>query len=327
VRLEATVASGWGARASWWRNLQTTPAVEVWLAGIRCEPEQRFLDLAERIEVVDGYQRRHPRAVGLIGRLLVLGRDVSLDAAAQRLSMVAFRLPRADRFLTYAHASRVYDRIGRSQDLQVIYEHEAVRSLLAHGDFGGAHRVLELGYGTGALAQRLLAEHLPAESRYVGVDISPRMHELASRRLAHFGDRAELRLGDGSLRGAFAASSFDRVVATYVLDLLPPEEIDVCLSEAHRLLTPGGLLCLTSLTYGRTAPTRLLTRAWLTLWALRPGLVGGCRPLRLAEHLAPNLWELRHHDVITTLAISSEVVVAAPRATSPPPSPPNPSSR
>ena len=312
ARLEATVASGWGAKASWWRNLQAAPAVEVWLAGTRYRPEQRFLNLGERVEVLDGYRREHPYAAGLLGPLLGLGRDVTLDAAAERLPMVAFGLPpRQERYLSREQARRVYDRIGRGQDLQAIYEHAAIRGLLTQGDFREARSVFELGYGTGALAERLLAEHLPAGSRYVGLDLSPRMHELARRRLARFGDRAELRLGEGSLRLPFADDSFDRVVAAYVLDLLAPEEIDLFLREAHRLLVPGGLLCLTSLTYGRTAPARALTRAWLALWGLSPGLVGGCRPLRLAEHLGSDLWELRHRNVVTTLALSSEVIVAA----------------
>jgi ubiquinone/menaquinone biosynthesis C-methylase UbiE len=205
----------------------------------------------------------------------------------------------------------VYDRIGRVQDLQAVYEHRAIAALLAHADFEHARAACELGHGTGAFAQRLLARHLPAEARYTGIDVSPRMHGLAARRLHDYAGRVELRLSDGSLRLPFPDGAFDRFVATYVLDLLGPDDIRLVLEEAHRLLTPGGLLCVAGLTAGATRPARLVTRAWRALWSFRPALVGGCRPIALADHLDPAAWSLRHHATVTTFAISSEVVVAA----------------
>jgi deazaflavin-dependent oxidoreductase (nitroreductase family) len=314
ARAEAVVASGWGETASWWRNLQAAPAVEVWLGGDRFQPEQRFLDLNERIEILDGYRREHPQATRLLGPLLGIGQNGSLAEAASRLPMVAFRRRQLrPRYLTAAEAGRVYDRIGRIQDLQALYEHRATGELLAHGDFEQARSVFELGYGTGAFAQRLLEEHVPSGSRYLGIDVSPRMQELARRRLRRFERRAELRLGDGSLHLPFDTGAFDRVIANYVLDLLSPGDIELFLREAHRLLAPDGLLCLTSLTEGRTGPARLVTRAWQSVSALRLELVGGCRPVRLTEYLAPDRWALHFHTVVSTLGISSEVVVAASR--------------
>ena len=189
ARGEAVVASGWGERASWWRNLQAAPAIMVWLAGERFAPEQRFLKLDERTEVLHRYRREHPRAAKLIGPLLGLGTgDDALAAAAEGLPMVAFRRPfvrgsTEARYLTSTQAGRIYDRIGRLQDLQALYEHRAASDLLAHADFEHAQAVLEVGYGTGAFAQRLLERHLPPWSHYAGIDVSPHMHALARRRL------------------------------------------------------------------------------------------------------------------------------------------------
>ncbi len=218
------------------------------------------------------------------------------------------------RYLTASQAARVYDRIGRVQDLQAVYERRATAALLEHGDFEHAHAVCELGHGTGALAHRLLTRHLPADAHYSGIDVSPHMHQLAARRLRAYPSRVELRLSDGSLHLAYPDASFDRFVATYVLDLLSPDDIQLVLAEAHRLLAPDGLLCLASLTTGATPPARLLTRAWQAIWAIRPALVGGCRPITLADQLDQTRWSLRHHATLTTLAISSEVVVATSQA-------------
>jgi len=137
------------------------------------------------------------------------------------------------------------------------------------------------------------------------------MNALAGRRLRRYSGRVELHLSDGSLHVPLENNAFDRFVANYVLDLLSPKDIDLAVHEARRLLAPGGLLCLTSLTPGATAPARLLTRVWQGVWSLRPELVGGCRPVQLAGHLDPHLWTTRYHAIVTSFGISSEIVVAA----------------
>lgn len=213
------------------------------------------------------------------------------------------------RCLTAAQARRTYDRIGPIQDLQAIYEHRAVREMLAHGDFEHAHAVFELGYGTGALARQLLTHHLPADSRYVGLELSPRMHRLANRRLRSFGPRAELLLGKGPLHLPLPTGGFDRFLATYVLDLLSPDDIRLVLAEAHRILAPGGLICLISLTHGRGWAGKVIARAWASLWSHYPALVGGCRALELTTYIT-NDWELEHSAIVTTAGISSEILIA-----------------
>ena len=95
VRQEAVVASGWGERANWWRNLRAAPAQEVWLGGRRFVPRQRFLDRAERMEVLRGYRRAHPLAARTLGPLLGIPMGDaprrSLSEAAAKLPMIAFR--------------------------------------------------------------------------------------------------------------------------------------------------------------------------------------------------------------------------------------------
>ena len=219
--------------------------------------------------------------------------------------------PKPPRYLTAEQTSRVYDRIGRIQDLQAVYEHRAILALIAQADFARAHAVCELGHGTGALAERLLKDHLPSNARYRGIDLSRHMHDLATRRLHMYADRVELRLGNALPCFPYPDASFDRFLATYVLDLLSPDDISRTLEEAHRLLVPGGLLCLAGLTSGTTRPSQLLTRAWETLWSLKPALVGGCRPITVTDHLDQTAWTPRRHQTITTLAITSDVVIAA----------------
>ena len=212
--------------------------------------------------------------------------------------------------LTHDEAREFYDRFGRRQDWQGFYEDVATGVLLRHGDFPQASSVVELGCGTGRFAKALLEEHLPTDARYVGFDLSETMVDLSRRRLARFGERAEVRLSDGSPSLELKAGRWDRFVSNYVLDLLPVDEIRGVVREAHRVLRAGGLLCLVSLTHGCTAPSRALERVWTRIHRLRPSLVGGCRPISLLEFLPDPAWRVRHHDVVTSFAIPSEIVVA-----------------
>jgi SAM-dependent methyltransferase len=212
-------------------------------------------------------------------------------------------------FLSPEQARRTYDRIGRFQDVQ-LYEAKALATLVAAGRFAEARAVVEIGCGTGALARRLLERELPPSARYLGVDLSPRMAAIASGRLARFGARAVVRVGDAAAGLPCADGSADRVVAAYVLDLLTPERAGAVVAEAGRALAPGGLLCVAALARGRGPAARALAACWERLWRLRPQLVGGCRPSDVLPLLAGPPWEVETAAIVTQLGIGSQIVVA-----------------
>ncbi len=212
--------------------------------------------------------------------------------------------------LSHEQARVFYDRFGRRQDSQAFYEDVVLDRLIGLGELARATAVFEFGCGTGRLAARLLTEVLPPECRYVGVDISHTMVALARERLRGFGKRATVRQSHGETRVDLPGGSFDRFLSTFVLDLLPEEEIDAVITEAARLLRPGGLLLLASLTEGTTLPSRLLIRLWKRLWRWRPSIVGGCRPIRLTRHVREPEWRLRHREVLTPWAVPCELLVA-----------------
>jgi ubiquinone/menaquinone biosynthesis C-methylase UbiE len=208
-------------------------------------------------------------------------------------------------------AKRFYDRFGAKQDLQ-FYENPALDRLLAHGDFERASSVFELGCGTGRLAERVFRERLSRTARYVGVDVSTTMTRLVEQRLARWKGRTVVRQSDGTARQPDPDRSFDRFVATYVLDLLPEPKIREVLDEAHRLLTDDGLLCVVGLTEGQGPVSRAISTVWKGLHALSPRLVGGCRPLRVQEFLSGGAWRIDHAEVVSSWGVGSEVVVAHP---------------
>ncbi len=207
-----------------------------------------------------------------------------------------------------------YDRFGAKQDRQAYYEDPVTMDLVRHASFEKARAVVELGCGTGRFAETLLRDHLAPTATYVGLDLSSTMVVLAEARLVPFGPRAAVRLTDGSPYLDMPDTSCDRFVSNFVLDLLGEEDCQAVVAQAHRVLEPGGLLCLSSLAPGFTALSRFVAGAIRLVHAARPSLVGGCRPLELLRFVDETQWTIRHQDRLAPYGIPSAVLVAERRS-------------
>ncbi len=220
-------------------------------------------------------------------------------------------MARHDRFLTPEQAAATYDRIGRWQDTQAFYERPAVDAMLRDGRWDEATSVVEVGCGTGALAERLLTTLLPGNSTYVGLDLSATMVRLASQRLLPWSDRARVERVDGHQPWPVPDASADRVVAAYVLDLLSPQATAAFFAEAGRVLRGDGLLATVSLAPGSAGLARVVTAGWSALWRADPRLTGGCRPVDSRGAL-PAGWRVEARHRLTSWAVTSEVLLARP---------------
>ncbi len=96
--------------------------------------------------------------------------------------------------------------------------------------------VLEIAVGTG----RNLYFY-PTEIHLTGIELSPKMLEIARRRARESGIEADLSVGDAQ-NLPFPDASFDTVVATLALCTIPDDRRAV--AEAARVLRPGGRLLL-----------------------------------------------------------------------------------
>jgi SAM-dependent methyltransferase len=163
---------------------------------------------------------------------------------------------------------------------------------------------------TGRFAARLLSENLPAGASYVGCDLSGSMVALATEELALYAERARVIRSDGSVIFPLPDHSVDRVVSTYVLDLLSETDIEQFFVEAYRVLNDGGKVCLVGLTEGATLLSRIVTTIWTLVFCLKPSLVGGCRPVSLERYLDPKRWKLEHRNVVIAFGVPSEILVA-----------------
>ena len=215
--------------------------------------------------------------------------------------------------LTRSQAQTFYDRFGRKQDTQAFYEDGALDDLIAHAAFEQVEKVFELGCGTGRFASRLLAKHLSPSAVYFGIDLSQTMITIAQKRILPYKKRAKVSQSDGSMHFPLPNDSVDCVVATYVLDLLPEEDILQAISEARRVLIAGGKLCLVSLTQGVSFVSRIFIALWSAVFRLRPSLVGGCRPILLNSFFDQRNWSVDYRNVVIRFGVPSEVLIASPK--------------
>jgi ubiquinone/menaquinone biosynthesis C-methylase UbiE len=218
-----------------------------------------------------------------------------------------------DMTLTHTQARNFYDHFGKKQDAQSFYEDDALEELIAHAGLSQAQNIFELGCGTGRFAARLLAEHLPDTANYLGMDVSQTMVDLAQQALGLYADRAKAVLSGGAMNFPLPDHSADRIISTYVLDLLSEADIHAALAEAHRVLKVDGKLCLASLGTGETPVSKMVAGVWGALCKLYAPMVGGCRPLRLTDYVDPQAWQIDYRKVISQFGVPSEVLIATPR--------------
>lgn len=239
---------------------------------------------------------------------------VCLAIAFDWVKRMASHMPEKERVLDLAAVRAFYDGFGRKQDRQGFYEDPALDDLVAHAGFQDALDVFEFGCGTGKFAARLLAKHLPPSAGYLGCDVSPVMVGLSKRRLEAYAERSKVVLSGGTVRFPLPDHAVDRVVSSYVLDLLSEENIRRFFLEAYRVLLPAGKVCLASLTRGIDLPSRIVSSLWMAVFRMKPAIVGGCRPVSLDSFVDPQKWHVLHRRVVTPFGVPSAVLVVESKA-------------
>jgi ubiquinone/menaquinone biosynthesis C-methylase UbiE len=114
---------------------------------------------------------------------------------------------------------------------------QARRTLLEQAQIRPAHRILDLGCGTGSLTIQL--KQLYPDTVVVGLDPDPKA--LARARYKAAGEAVSIQLDQGfGDELPYADASFDRVLSSLMFHHLPTEEKGKTLRAVRRVLKPRG---------------------------------------------------------------------------------------
>jgi demethylmenaquinone methyltransferase / 2-methoxy-6-polyprenyl-1,4-benzoquinol methylase len=219
-------------------------------------------------------------------------------AGGWREDILEVRRPPEDVPATYSRLAPIYEVWAR------LTESKARRRVLELADPGPAEDVLEVATGTGAQLVQLARRN--ARGRTVGVELSDGMLAKTRRRLAREGlDEVEVLQADAR-ELPFAEASFDLIVNSYMLDLLPRDEIPRVLAGFQRLLRPGGRLAMSNMTLGERRPHRV----WDALYARGIVLTANCRGVLAAPVLADLGFVGIEREYSAQLSFPTEIVIA-----------------
>lgn len=203
----------------------------------------------------------------------------------------------------YGRLSRVYGLTAGPLEMR------AKRLALRLAGAAPGETVLEIGVGTGWALERL-SRAVGLDGLVCGVDIAPGMLAVAGRRLRR--RRALLALGDATALPN-GDGRFDLVFMSFVLDLIPTEEIGPVLAEVMRVLRPGGRFVDASLS--RESPN-LATRLYEWGHKRLPRLMD-CRPIYARRSLESAGFEIAEARRTGILGLPVEVVLGHKPAASP----------
>lgn len=173
-----------------------------------------------------------------------------------------------------------WSRLARAYDWQLPLERAALAAAVELADPGPDDALLDLGTGTGALL-RELAKRPDRPSVAIGVDECAAMLERARALPSEWSQQT----GDAR-RLPFADGTFSVVTAAYLLHVVDAAARRQIVTEARRVLRPGGRFVVVTPTWPRTRLARLFYAPLAAAGGSSAGPRSALRPLDPRPDLA-----------------------------------------
>lgn len=139
----------------------------------------------------------------------------------------------------YEDSADSYNKM-MEQEIQLPMYHEVLANLAAKLD-GIDGSIVDSSCGTGHMLERIRDGYESGGRQLIGVDLSPRMVELARQRL---GDSATIHEGDMGSMDQLADASSACVISFFAIHHVDLDGFQRCLAEWNRALVSGGHLAL-----------------------------------------------------------------------------------
>ena len=201
--------------------------------------------------------------------------------------------------------TRHYAAVAWFYDLWAwLTEDKAVKRAFRLAEIHDGMDILEVAVGTGRLFRKIVARN--PNGRNEGIDLSPDMLARARKRLSRVSG-ASWNLQTGSaFQLPYPDNSFDRVFNSFMLDLLPVEDIPKAVSEFQRVLRPDGRLVLVNFGFG----DRWYNGFWYWVAKHFPTLLTNCRPVRPQQAIQRAGLNIIHEETISQNTFPSEIIIA-----------------
>ena len=230
----------------------------------------------------------------------------SLELRGRRQQLLSTRL-----------TQRIYDRTAPFYSLSPLLFHTRAHRLALQlaGPLEG-RTVLEVSVGSGELFRELVNRNHTGMT--VGVDLSPGMVSVVSKKLNGNGTHNGTHNGNGHAPGRFLLQAvdarqmpfpdglFDSLFNCYLLELLPPGDIERAIGEFHRVMRPGGQLLLVNISDSSPAFNSLYSFLGYAL----PSFWGRQVAAQLPRLLEQGGFRIRHRAVVSQTFYPSLVTVA-----------------
>lgn len=201
-----------------------------------------------------------------------------------------------------------YDRISRWYDLlEGFWEKRIRESGLRKLEIREGYKVLEIGFATGD-SILTMASKVGQSGKVYGVDISPRMMEITQTRVAKAGlaPRVELICQD-ALQLPFADDSLNGIFMSFTLELFDTPEIPLVLEECHRVLCPGGRICVVSLS--KNGGREMMVKMYEWFHSHFPGVVD-CRPIYARQAMKKSGFMIQEFEQTSIFGLPVEIDLA-----------------
>ncbi len=201
-----------------------------------------------------------------------------------------------------------YDKMSGSYDWLAGFSEKKYKEMgLQTLDCQVEEWVLEVGCGTGQCLVAL-GEAVGRNGRVFGVDLSPGMLDVARSRLLKAGleDLVDLTLGDAT-EMSYSDNSFDALFSSFTLELFDTPEIPVVLTECHRVLKPGGKLCIVSM--AKKSRNSYMVR--LYEWTQKNFTkYVDCRPIYVEQSISEGGFNIRSVNEMSMFGLPVDIVLA-----------------
>ena len=183
-------------------------------------------------------------------------------------------------------------------------ERKASKIAIKLAEIKNKSSILDVACGTGEMLKKIIK--LNPDGKNIGIDLSPDMITKAREKLNKL-NKKNFELAEGDVLNInFPDNTFDVLINSYMVDLMPTETFNKIANEFFRVLKPNGKIIIATFSFG----TNKIHKFWYWVAKKFPNLLTGCRPVSFKEYLINVGFEIENDIEVSQNTFPSEIIKA-----------------